>query len=276
MKLPIFLSVLICTSELSAQVLKVNSVQKLNIPHQVEKIMLAPSGDFLLESNFNNQGLIKIDLKTFNEQVITNAAGAGYNASILKNGDIIYREVTKEPIKKISIRRYNTKKETSTVLLAATRENIQTTNLADADNIITNNDFQLQLTLNGQTSVLTPLGKEARYIWPAISPNKKKLLFFVSGDGAYVTDIDGKKPIALGILRAAKWYNDSIVVGQRDIDNGEITTSSQIIAKNIMTNQEQILTSDSVIAMYPSVSNEGDKILFSTPQGDAFLINIIK
>ena len=276
MKLPIFLSVLICTSELSAQVLKVNSVQKLNIPHQVEKIMLAPSGDFLLESNFNNQGLIKIDLKTFNEQVITNAAGAGYNASILKNGDIIYREVTKEPIKKISIRRYNTKKETSTVLLAATRENIQTTNLADADNIITNNDFQLQLTLNGQTSVLTPLGKEARYIWPAISPNKKKLLFFVSGDGAYVTDIDGKKPIALGILRAAKWYNDSIVVGQRDIDNGEITTSSQIIAKNIMTNQEQILTNDSVIAMYPSVSNKGDKILFSTPQGDAFLINIIK
>lgn len=276
MKLPIFLSVLICTSELSAQVLKVNSVQKLNIPHQVEKIMLAPSGDFLLESNFNNQGLIKIDLKNFNEQVITNAAGAGYNASILKNGDIIYREVTKEPIKKISIRRYNTKKETSTVLLAATRENIQTTNLADADNIITNNDFQLQLTLNGQTSVLTPLGKEARYIWPAISPNKKKLLFFVSGDGAYVTDIDGKKPIALGILRAAKWYNDSIVVGQRDIDNGEITTSSQIIAKNIMTNQEQILTNDSVIAMYPSVSNEGDKILFSTPQGDAFLINIIK
>ena len=269
-----FFFLCLAATSLPAQVLRIDSTQQLQLTQPAEKIELAPSGKFVLLSNYRYQGIRTMDLSTGQEQTVTEALGAGYKPKVLANGDILYREITTTPLKNISIKRYKAKTGQSATVLEATRENILPETTIEEDNIVTNQQFHLQLTLNGKTTVLAPLGDNQRYIWPSLSPNKQKILFYVSGLGTYVANLDGTNAVELGQIRAPKWYNNDIVVGQRDLDNGEVVTSSKIIAKNIQNKEEQSLTDDSKIAMYPSVSEAGDKILFSTPEGKAFLIHI--
>ncbi|MBR5101632.1 MAG: hypothetical protein IK092_00730, partial [Muribaculaceae bacterium] len=100
-----------------------------------------------------------------------------------------------------------------------------------------------------------------------------KALFRVSGRGAYVCDINGNNLKSLGDLQAAKWFNNNIVVGMNAKDDGEFLTSSEIIAVDLSGNR-QVLTDDSVIAMYPLPSAQSGKIAFSTPAGEAYIINL--
>ena len=58
-----------------------------------------------------------------------------------------------------------------------------------------------------------------------------------------------------------------------DKDNGEVVTSSSIVATTLY-GVRQTLTDDSVIAMYPYATAKGEKIAFSTANGEAYLINI--
>lgn len=275
MRIDLFISTLLLGSLMgNAQILHVKSIEEIKLVQPIEKIEIAPSGTYVILSKYNNRGLTKVNLKDMKSTVITEANGAGYNAQALKNGDIIYREVSDTPQRSVTIKKYIAKKEISSTIIPSTQKNIQAISAIADSHVMTNQDFLLELTHNGKVTILAPFGEGKRYIWPSISPDGKKLLFFESGNGAFVTDLEGKNPVALGILRAAKWYNNDIVVGQRDKDNGEIITSSSIIAKNIHSGEEQTLTNDSVIAMYPSVTAIGDKILYSTPDGQAFLINI--
>lgn len=274
MKILCTTAILLCSTGISAQILHVDSVKELVLAHPVEKVEIAPTGRFLLLTDYNYKGLTRMDLATQEEKIVTAAAGAGYRTKILRNGDIIYREVTRVPQRVTTIKRYVSDTENTTTVVTATQKSLLPANVVEENSVETNEDFLLELTLNGEKRVLSPLGKDKRYIWPSISPDGKKLLFFVSAQGAYVCDLNGDNVVALGILRAAKWYNNSIVVGQRDKDNGVVTTSSQIIAKNITTGLEQVLTGEDIIAMYPSVAGDEGKILFSTPEGKAYLIHV--
>lgn len=274
MKLFCTISLILCASSTYSQVMSVDSVQELKLAQPVERATIAPSGKYLLLSDYNYSGLTKVDLASNEEKIVTRAAGAGYNAKVLDNDDIIYREVIKSPLKETAIKRYFSSTGNSATLIRATRSNVQPENAIEANNVTTGTDFQLKLTVGGETSTLSPLGNDKRYIWPSISPDGTKLLFFVSAQGAYISDLDGSNVKELGIIRAPKWYGNNIVVGQRDYDDGYVTTSSSIVAKNIDTGKEQILTQENIIAMYPSVSEKGDKILFSTPEGKAYLIHI--
>lgn len=56
-----------------------------------------------------------------------------------------------------------------------------------------------------------------------------------------------------------------------DKDNGEVVTSSSIVAATLY-GVRQTLTDSSVIAMYPYTN--GEKIAFSTANGEAYVINI--
>ena len=275
MKKNILLSLLLlCSTGSYAQFLKIDSVEEIKLSQPIEKIQLAPSGDYVLLSKYNNQGISKLNLKTKQVKTVTDAKGAGYNTLMLENGDILFREVSSDPSRNVTIKKYSEKTEQTKTIVASTQENILPVNATAADKIQTNQDFLLQLTMDGKTSILAPLGEDVRYLWPSLSPDGKQIVFVASGIGCYICGTDGKNATELGQLRAPKWLGNNIIVGQRDSDNGEVVTASHIIAKNIQTKDEQVLTNDSTIAMNPSVSKACDKILFSTPQGQAFIIHL--
>ena len=74
-------------------------------------------------------------------------------------------------------------------------------------------------------------------------------------------------------MRAPVWYDDNTIVGMMDKDDGEFIYASTIVAATL-EGTTQVLTDDSSIAMYPHATS--GKIVFSTPAGEAFIINVTK
>lgn len=285
-----------------AQVVEVSSVSEVILPPGMEAIhaTLSPNGDFLLITDAGYKGLQKYDLNTKQLSTITDAEGAGYNPLILNDGKtIVYRETsfTKDNLRKSELKSKDLSTGTVETLVKPTRDlegvmvkdnsiymvnkgKVATKSMTrDAKTnsslpILSINNRQLMLTKNGETTTLSPNGTDKSYIWPSLSPDGSKILYYVGGVGAYICNIDGSNVTLLGALRAPKWYNNNIVVGMRDRNSDYDVVSSSVIAKDITTKTEQILSDSSVVAMYPSVSNNGDKILFSTPLGKAYIINV--
>ncbi|MDE6463924.1 MAG: hypothetical protein K2L16_04750, partial [Muribaculaceae bacterium] len=126
--------------------------------------------------------------------------------------------------------------------------------------------------VDGRTVTLDPQGRGS-YLWPQLSPDGTKIVYYLAGRGCFVCDTDGSNVRPLGMLRAAKWLDNETIVGMNDVDDGEFITSSSIIASNL-EGVRQTLTSDDVIALYPSASADGRNIAFATPEGRLFIINL--
>lgn len=283
-----------------AQVFNVSSVDKVNIPvnPDAKVVAISPQGDYLLLSTAINTGLTKFDLTTSQTQVLTEAPGAGYDVKISPNGKrVIYRKnsFTKDHLKKVSLQSLELTNGKSKELVAPTRD-LQGVRAEDAttavvDNgklavktadgskvkmstpVLSINNRQLMITRNGRTKLFSPNGKDNSYLWPSVSPDGTKVLYYVCGLGAYVCNIDGSNVKKIGMMRAPQWYNNDIVVGMNDQDNGEVIYASTIVAVNLK-GETQTLTDGKQIAMYPKVSPATGKIVFSTPEGEVYIIHV--
>ncbi|MBO7455662.1 MAG: PD40 domain-containing protein [Paludibacteraceae bacterium] len=260
----------------AAQVLEVQSLQKINTPENVEtKIAgISPAGDYLLLTTVANDGLIRYDLATGKTTELSKAPGAGYNVKISKDGsEIAYRETT---IDKNRLRRSNILRQNfasgKRQLIAKGQRDLTKMDVKDAEMTVTILDRHIALTRGTQTTMLAPCGEDKSYIWPSISPDGTKLCFYVTTGGCYVSDIDGSNPQFIAFpCRAAKWYNSNVIVGMADEDDGERLTASSIVAYSL-DGQKQVLTDKSMMAVYPQAV-EG-AIVFSTEKGETYLLKV--
>lgn len=262
----------------SAQVLDVKSVQKLQIPEGDVKVAgISPDGSYILLTNNTHTGLQKYQLATGETQVLSTAPGAGYNVQIANDGQsVMFREKTlnRNHLYKSKLVVRNLNKSLNKTLALPTRD-FSKLNVAGqlqmgkpAVNI---QNQQIVLTIGGTSTVLSPCGADKSYIWPSVSPDAQHILFYVCGQGAYVCDMNGNNVQFLGHdLRAPKWYNNQIIIGMNDKDNGEFTISSEIVAVNLQ-GQKQVLTSG-INAMYPYAAN--GKIVCSGLNGETYLIEV--
>ena len=285
----------------SAQVLSVKSVEKVPIPVDADNAVAAisPGGDYILLTTSTHRGLKKFDLATGETTTLTEAEGAGYGATVTADGKtIVYRETSFTPqhLKMTALKSISTvtgaKRElapaqrmlqgyrldgNAAAVISKGKMRVRSLNgakiVATPPTLSLTQNHQMQLTRNGKTTLLAPNGKNVRYIWPSLSPDGTKVLYSVSGVGCFVCDLNGNNVKPIGQLRAAKWYDNTTIVGMNDQDNGEYVTSSSIIAKTL-SGAEQKLTSDEIIAQYPQVSPSSRKIAFETPAGEAYIINL--
>lgn len=285
----------------SAQVLSVKSVEKVPIPVDADNAVAAisPGGDYILLTTSTHRGLKKFDLATGETTTLTEAEGAGYGATVAADGKtIVYRETSFTPqhLKMTALKSISTvtgaKRElapaqrmlqgyrldgNAAAVISKGKMRVRSLNgakiVATPPTLSLTQNHQMQLTRNGKTTLLAPNGKNVRYIWPSLSPDGTKVLYYVSGVGCFVCDLNGNNVKPMGQLRAAKWYDNTTIVGMNDQDNGEYVTSSSIIAKTL-SGAEQKLTSDEIIAQYPQVSPSSRKIAFETPAGEAYIINL--
>ena len=285
-----------------AQVFNVASLVPVALPPDVGSKVVAISGqgDFLLLTADDNSGLTKLDLSTGKAQNITRAAGAGYDARVSPDGKrVVYREnsFTSGHLRMVSLRSINLGSGQSRELVAPTR-NLQGVGInnqaalpvtrgqvtakgfegkvSDKSGVVLSiNNRQLMISRNRKTRNLSPNGKDKSYLWPSLSPDGTKILYYVGAEGAFVCDLDGSNVKPLGMMRAPQWWDDATVVGMYDQDDGEFVYASRIVATNLK-GDKQSLTPDSLIAMYPKVSAQAGKIAFSTPDGKAYIINVTK
>lgn len=277
MKKILLLAVALVSIMASAQVLNVESVEKLNIPQNADSKIagISPDGSYVLITSQSNEGLVKFDLATGKVSTITTAVGAGYNVEISADSkEVTYREVTyaKDKSRLTSLVRQDLATAKKSTLVKSTREMHQARVRRAIAPIVSIQNGELVLTVGTVTKVLSPNGQGLSYLWPSVSPDGSKIVYYVSGS-VWVCNVNGTNPQRIGKFRAPQWYNNNVVVGMNDQDNGHYVTSSEIVAYTL-DGEKQVLTNNTIMAMYPYVSADGSKIVCSTPVGEAYLINL--
>ena len=271
----IFLSLALAFSMMaSAQLLEVSSTQLVTSKADAKVAAFSPNGDYLLLTNTSNQGLASFDLATKQTTTITKADGAGYNVKIAQDGNqIVYREVKLDATKSrvSNIVRHDLVANKAQVI--AQKQQHLAAMVADADRpSFSIKDRQLMMTKNGKTIVFSPNGQQYSYHWASLSPNGKKVAYYISAVGCFVCDIDGKNIQFIGHnCLAPVWYNDNIIVGCDTKDNGEVVLESVIVAYSL-DGKKQVLTNGEQIAVFPQAA--AGKIAYSTSEGEIYVMNI--
>lgn len=260
-----------------AQVLKIVSMQQISTPQLVEgKVVgISPKGNYLLLSDLSNNGLLQYDLTTKTTAIITDANGAGWDVKVSQDGNrITYRQVRIDANQMVrnDIMQYNALNGKSVLQAKNTRGTAALVDATAANTVAINEDLHLVLTRNGKSIVLTPNGANESYNWPSISPDGSKILYYVSGVGCYVCDLNGNGVQKVAShCRAPQWYDNHTIIGMADEDDGKVLTASAIVL-HTLDGKSQILVGKDMMAIYP-VAAEG-KIAFSTAAGEMYLMQV--
>ena len=260
----------------SAQIFQVTSVQELKgASYQDARVAgISPNGDYVLMTNGSNQGLKRYDIATGELSVITDAEGAGFNVQVSRDGkEVVFRERFTDENKlrynNIMSANFSTNKKE---MVAKKQTNNEKMVIPGSNIVLHNTECMMYIEKNGKRIKVAPQGNEVNYIWASLSPDKTKILYYVSEMGCYVCNIDGTNSQFIGWdCRAPQWYNNEIIISMNDQDDGHFTTKSAILAYTL-DGKVQVLTSPDMIAMYPFAA-EG-KVVFSTLQGKTYLLNI--
>jgi Tol biopolymer transport system component len=274
-----FLLIAACvvTMAASAQIFTIESTQKIPTPQGTEwKVAgFSPVGDYILITDDANSGLVRMDLATKATQVISQAPGAGWAVQISKDGqNIVYREMTigEDKLVRHDIFRQNMATNKREAQATAQRD---MTNLVDKvakQTVAINEDLHMVITRNGKTIVVTPNGAEEAYNWASISPDGKKILYYVSAKGCYVCDMNGQNvQFVARHCRAPQWYDNNTIVGMADEDDGTFMTASAIVAYTL-DGKSQVLVNKENMAIYPYAAK--GQIAFSNAGGEVFLMNV--
>ena len=261
---------------LSAQVFQVGQLTKLSTPTDtdVKVAGVSPDGSYILITNGANQGLRRYDVATGKTTTISTAAGAGYNVQINKTGqELVYRETSfdQKGLRRNNIVRHDFSVAKTTTIAQGQRDMMAMANTG-ANVSVSINDRKIVLTKNGKSITLAPNGTHLSYIWPSVSPDGTKICYYVCGNGCWVANIDGSNKQYIGHgVQAAKWYDNNTLVAMDSKDDGHFTTSSVIVAYTL-DGKKQVLTNNSMIAMYPYVANS--MIVFSTLEGETYMLNV--
>ena len=282
-----------------SQLLNVASVEKVTLPEgvSVNQATMSPDGSYVVVSRNDKGGLHKLDLAS---KSVTTVSETGTSFGLEISGDsktIVYRESTvgQDRLRRTALKSVNVATGAQTTIVKATRD-LQgfavkgATVMAMNNGRLTTKSFtgsktvapvvsidkgRMMLTVNGETKVIAPQGTECQsYLWPSVSPDGTKIVYYLARHGAYVCNLDGSNPVSLGAIRAPRWYDNETVVGMNDEDNGYVVTSSKIVAVKADGTMSQKLTEGASMAMYPSVSLDGSKISYSTPAGELYIINL--
>lgn len=297
-KLALSAMVLVAGLWASAQLVEVESARRVELPEGVVAVVptISPDGSFIVLSDAGSDALHRVDLADGTISLVT-VNGQGNDVSISDDGtQIVFRQVTtdRNHLRRVALKAVETATGTERELVAPSRhlntgvalagtsvtavENgrVKARNLAGGRAVqaplVSINYGHLDYTVDGRTVTLDPQGRGS-YLWPQLSPDGTKVVYYLAGRGCFVCNVDGSDVRALGMLRAAKWLDNEIVVGMNDVDDGHMVTSSSLIASNL-DGVRQELTPTDIIAMYPSITADGKKIAYVSEAGEIFVLNL--
>ena len=273
----IFLSLALAISMMaSAQVFEVGQLTKLATPENADAKVagVSPDGSYILLTSGSNHGLQRFDIATGKTTVLSTASGAGYNVKVSNDGqEIVYRETSigKDHLRKHDVVRLNMA-AAKRMTVAKGQRDVKKMVVSNTQMSVSIENRLIVLNRNGKNITLAPNGSHESYIWPSISPDGKKLCYYVCGNGCWVSNIDGSNKQYIGHgVQAAKWYDNNTLVAMDSKDDGHFTTESTIVAYTL-DGKKQVLTNNSMIAMYPYVA--ANAIVFSTLEGETYMLNV--
>lgn len=261
---------------LSAAELTVVSTEKLEVESVAYHPTLSPNGNIVLFSSENHRGLNALNLATNSVQVLDENAAAGFDPIFTANGtEVVYRTLSyQDGLARRDVKRCNVNTGEKVQLVKPERGTLNTRAMVLETYAYGCPDKQaIEVTIAGQKKEINPIGDGYRYLWPAISPAKQKLLFNEVYSGLYVSELDGSKAKHLAFRADFPcWAGDEYVVAVSSKDDGYVITSAKVIAIEVATGKVTELTDDSIIVSGVTATN--DKIIYTTEDGQMYVMNI--
>ena len=275
----ILLLLMSCSLMVQAQVFRSVRLEKLSgsVPGDCRIAGISPDGSYILTTTQTNKGLRQINLKTGQTKQLMDNLGAGFQPHVSPDGrSIVCRKVTFDEwhMRQTALELLDLEQGTQRQLRAPARE-VREGDGKDRPEVFIE-DMQLMITVNGVTKNLSPNGtdEETSYIWPSLSPDRKRILYYVCGVGAYVCNLEGKNVQFIAHdCRAPQWYDDETIIGMNDLDDGKMLLSSSIMAYTI-DGKVQELTDSSKVLMYPQCCAKQGIIACSAANGEIFVLRI--
>lgn len=284
-----------------AQLLQVRSMEKVRLPMGVraDQAMLSPDGGTIVLSDMD--GTLKVVDRSSDRVRTVSRTGSMMDIAFTSDGSgIVFREASTDASHRrhVAVKNYNLATGATTTIAAPSRTleavelrgNVATTIDAGraSDHVLGREAAAavsrpvpsierglLYLTVDGTRRLASPLGTRGMsYLWPSVSPDGTRLLFFAAGYGTYTCRIDGTDMHRLGYLYAPVWYDNETVVGMQTHDDGVVTYEGRIIAAAADGTEFQTLTEPSLIAVLPAAAP--GRISFTTTDGEMYILNVTK
>lgn len=296
-----------------AQVFRNVSVEKLSgsEPGDVRMAGISSDGQYAFVTSQTSQGLQRVSLKDGSRKLITKDSGAGIQPVISEDGRMVLftsDHFDENHLRHTSVSVKDLASDSETQLIQPVRD-LRSYRFAgsqavveSADDVVrrkvrslpqtigqdekeaeqsisvSNTGLRLQLTVGGKTTVLTPNGddEDTNYIWASLSPDRKRILYYVSDEGAYVCNLQGEDVQYIGVdCLAPQWYDDNTIIGMKNTDDGHFILTSVIEAYTLDGARQQ-LTEPSQMLMYPYCSAATHRIVCTAANGEIFTINTEK
>jgi len=300
MRTVVLIMILILSAEAYSQSIKARSVKNVTPGTGGSYLLVGvvPGSGHLLLSGEGYNGLSLLDLHTGSVSVISTEAGAGYEPSATADGrKIFYRSDSfSENRKYSSVWCYDMPtgdKEllvekgrdvsppavagNSVLLVSASEARIEQKGIALKSGndrlFVVIEEMMPVLYRGGERKSLMPNG-EGFYIWASLSPDGTKILYNYQGRGSFICDTEGRILHDLGRINAPKWYNDRLVIGMDDKDDGHMITSSELVFYSLGDKTGKPLTATPDRSeMFPFAAGKR-KIAFSTDDGGIYLMKV--
>jgi Tol biopolymer transport system component len=258
----------------NAQVLDVVSMEQLNgATYEDARVAgVSPDGKYVLMTTGTFQGLKCYDIASGKTEILSNAASAGFDIQISRDGQkVVFEERTFHADRTSTSKFVQADLQKHEKKVMAKQEAFAS--VAQSNVLLTNEEGILYITRNGKRVVVAPFGTEDRiYIWASLSPDNSKICYHLSGLGTYICNLDGSNNQLIGRdLLCPQWYDNNILVGTHERDNGQFITAAAIVAYTL-DGKVQILTGNDMIAMDPHTAN--GKIVFSTAEGKTYMMSV--
>ena len=300
MKKILLSAALLCSGVLGyAQLLNVQSIEKVTLPDGVtiNSATISPNGEFFVIAQNGQSGIHRFDLASKSISTIS-LTGIPHDVKISNDGStILFREprVNENRLRQIALKAFDVKRGAETTIAPFSRD-LQGSAIIDNNVVAVNSDKLTAKNLNGGEAkvtmpvasirfgqlcidgkVISPNGTTGNsYLWPSVSPDGTRVLYFLSTQGCFIANIDGSNPVYLGAIHAPRWYDNNLVIGMYDRDNGHEIYASRLVAISADGKVKQNLTDDQSLSLFPTITADGDKISYITPAGELFIINITR
>jgi Tol biopolymer transport system component len=294
----LLLVALVTLASIGQSQIKITRSDKLALPrtHEWSHPQFSPTGASIFFTDLDGNGIWVYSLKSRTTKQVTADAKSGLAYSISSDEkSLVYRRTQQGNVKsgrRQEIVLTNLTKRSTSILASGSDVSIPTfssntpvysvrsqtiglgkhTGTTDVT-VLGIENMKVALSVNGNKIMLDPLG-EGSYIWPVLSPDKRQLVSYEMGKGAFVCDLTGKVQSMLGRRDAPSWTRTGKwIIYMDDKDDGHKMISSDLSAvspdgKTVV----QLTSTANIMELDPHCSPTENKIICSTSDGSIVML----
>jgi len=300
MRALILVMFLMITLEVCPQGIRVRNVKRITPENNGSYLLTGtvPGTDYLLVAGGGYNGLSLLTIRNGTLIPVSDEPGAGYEPAATADGKkIFYRSDSfTDNMKYSSVYCYDIESGEKELMMTKSRDVLSPAvtgntvmlkseggmKIEQAGPVIKSGgpavflvveDLLPVIYIDGKRNVLKPNG-DGFYIWASLSPDGTMILYNYQGRGTFICDLSGKIIHEAGKINAPRWFNNRLVIGMDDKDDGYRITSSELVYYSLDDMKLSSFTSTPDRSeMFPFASGNR-RIAFCTDNGELYIMKV--